>query len=175
MHRWYRAEHYSRRVERIREYLPHAAIGADVITGFPGETEDDHATTMRFLNARPFTYLHVFSYSSRPGTKAASLPGHLPGPTIKRRARELRTLAEAKSQAFRQSQIGRSLRVLTLRRGPKDNPSFTPALSENYLTVLVPEALPANEWLNVTLSPGEEKELIATLLETLVAHPVEAD
>src|SRR6266566_3510947 len=79
MHRWYRAEHYARRVELIHERLPHAAIGADVITGFPGETEDDHAATLAFIESRPFTYLHVFSYSKRPGTRAASLPNHVPG------------------------------------------------------------------------------------------------
>ena len=72
MHRWYRAEHYARRVELIREHLPHAAIGADVIAGFPGETEDDHAATMAFIERLPFTYLHVFSFSKRPGTRAAS-------------------------------------------------------------------------------------------------------
>ena len=72
MHRWYRAEHYARRVELIRERLPHAAIGADVITGFPGETEEEHAETLQFIAQRPFTYLHVFSYSLRPGTKAAA-------------------------------------------------------------------------------------------------------
>src|SRR5271157_3780267 len=74
MHRWYRAEHYARRIELIHERLPHAAIGADVITGFPGETEGDHAATLRFIAERPFTYLHVFSYSPRPGTKAAARP-----------------------------------------------------------------------------------------------------
>jgi len=93
MHRWYRAEHYARRVELIHERLPHAAVGADVITGFPGETEADHAATLRFIEERPFTYLHVFSYSQRPGTKAAALPNQIPGSVIKRRARELRSLA----------------------------------------------------------------------------------
>src|SRR3989454_2969288 len=114
MHRWYRAEHYARRVELIQERLPHAAIGADVITGFPGETEDDHATTLAFIERLPFTYLHVFSFSKRPGTKAASLSNEVPGTVIKRRARELRALGESKSAAFRHSQIGRTLRVLTL-------------------------------------------------------------
>src|SRR5215469_8803198 len=85
MHRWYRAEHYARRVELIRERLPNAALVADVICGFPGETEAEHQVTMRFIEERSFTYLHVFSYSSRPGTKAASLPGHIPGQLIKRR------------------------------------------------------------------------------------------
>ena len=81
MHRWYRSEHYARRVELIHDRLPHAAIGADVIAGFPGETESDHAATVAFIDRHPFTYLHVFSYSARPGTKAASLPDHVPAAT----------------------------------------------------------------------------------------------
>src|SRR5229473_2037041 len=87
MYRWYRAEHYARRVELIHDRLRHAAIGADVITGFPGESEEDHATTMAFIDRLPFTYLHVFSFSRRPGTKAATLANEVPGATIKRRAR----------------------------------------------------------------------------------------
>jgi threonylcarbamoyladenosine tRNA methylthiotransferase MtaB len=173
MHRWYRAEHYARRVELIQERLPHAAMGADVITGFPGETEEDHAATMRFIAERPFTYLHVFSYSARPGTKAASLSGHLPGDVIKRRARELRSLGEEKTRAFRRSQMGRTLRVLTLRRGAKDDPSQTPALSENYLTVQVPGVLPSNEWLHVTLSSEAGKELLAVSAGTMLVHCAE--
>jgi threonylcarbamoyladenosine tRNA methylthiotransferase MtaB len=175
MHRWYRAEHYARRVELIREQIPHAAIGADVITGFPGESEDDHAATVRFIEQRPFTYLHVFSYSSRPGTKAASLAGHLSGEIVKRRARELRALAERKSAEFRQAQVGRELRVLTLRRGMKDDPAFTPALSENYLTLLVPQTLPPNEWLNVCVSHADGRDLYAMSTESLAAHAAEAD
>src|SRR5262249_34787882 len=66
MHRWYRTEHYARRVKLIQEFLPNAAIGADVIAGFPGETEADHQATLRFIDSLPFTYLHVFSYSSLP-------------------------------------------------------------------------------------------------------------
>jgi len=82
MHRWYRAEHYARRVELVHERLPHAAVGADVIAGFPGETEEDHARTLAFIKALPLTYLHVFSYSQRPGTKAASLSNQAPRPRI---------------------------------------------------------------------------------------------
>jgi threonylcarbamoyladenosine tRNA methylthiotransferase MtaB len=169
MRRWYRAEHYARRVELIHERLPHAALGADVIAGFPGETEDDHASTLGFIAERPFTYLHVFSYSSRPGTAAASLPGHVPGHVIKRRARELRALAEKKSMNFRRSQVGRELRVLTLRCGPNDDPCQTPALSENYLTVLLPEALPPNEWLNVSVRRGNGGDLFASMPEKALA------
>src|SRR5882672_3651902 len=136
MHRWYRAEHYARRVELTHERLPNAAIGAAVITGFPGTSEADHAATLAFIERLPFTYLHIFSFSKRPGTKAAALSNEVPNATIKRRARELRALAESKSAAFRQSQLGRTLRVLTLR--PEDpteglKMDASPALSSNYL------------------------------------------
>ena len=137
MHRWYRSEHYARRLELIHDRLPNAAIGADVIAGFPGETESDHAATLAFIERHPFTYLHVFSYSPRPGTKAANAPNQVPAPIIKRRARELRSLSEQKSAAFRQSQQGRTLRVLTLHRSPHDDRvGFTPTLSSNYLRFL---------------------------------------
>ena len=169
MHRWYRAEHYARRVERIKECLPHAAIGADVIAGFPGETEAEHEATLRFIEQRPFTYLHVFSYSSRPGTRAASLPGHLPSTIIKRRARELRAFGETKSAEFRHSQIGRMLRVLTLYRDPKDDPSLTPALSENYLSVMLPQPLPHNQWLTVSVAAADGRNLLALPLESVLA------
>src|SRR5436309_4433353 len=167
MHRWYRAEHYARRVELIQERLPHAAIGADVITGFPGETEDDHATTLAFIECLPFTYLHVFSFSKRPGTKAASLSNEVPGTVIKRRARELRALGESKSAAFRHSQIGRSLRVLTLCANDSVDSSrenTTPALSTNYLKVRVNGSFSANRTLNVLIS-GET-------VTTLVGEPI---
>jgi threonylcarbamoyladenosine tRNA methylthiotransferase MtaB len=152
MHRWYRAEHYARRVELIQQRLPHAAIGADIITGFPGESEDDHAATMAFIERLPFTYLHVFSFSKRPGTKAASHSNEVPGATIKLRARELRALGEAKSAAFRHSQIGRTLRVLTLRPDADLNSDTTPTLSSNYLKVRVRGNFPGNLWLNVCIS-----------------------
>jgi threonylcarbamoyladenosine tRNA methylthiotransferase MtaB len=164
MHRWYRAEHYSRRVELIRDRLPHAAIGADVITGFPGESDADHSATLRFIEDRPFTYLHIFSYSPRPGTKAAFLPNHLPGRIIKARARELRALAETKSAAFRNSQIDRTLQLLTLRRGPAHTDS-TPALSENYLAVELPLVLPPNQFVAASVTRLNGTVLLALPLE----------
>jgi len=166
MHRWYRSEHYAHRVELIHDRLPNAAIGADVITGFPGETDADHAATLDFIAARPFTYLHVFSYSQRPGTKAASLPGQLPGHIIKTRARALRSLADSKSAAFRRSQIGRTLRVLTLRRDPADDSGSTPALSENYLQVSLPVEFPPNQFLDATVTHLNDKHLLAEPVES---------
>jgi threonylcarbamoyladenosine tRNA methylthiotransferase MtaB len=161
MHRWYRAEHYARRVELIHDRLPNAAIGADIITGFPGESEADHAATLEFISVRPFTYLHVFSFSQRPGTKAATLPGQVPGHIIKTRARELRSLAHSKSAAFRRSQIGRTLRVLTLRRDVPDDAESTPALSENYLQVQLPVVLPPNLFVDATVTHLEFGNLLA--------------
>jgi threonylcarbamoyladenosine tRNA methylthiotransferase MtaB len=166
MHRWYRAEHYARRVDLIHDRLPNAAIGADVIAGFPGETESDHTATLAFIERHPFTYLHVFSYSPRPGTKAASLPNQVPAPTIKRRARALRSLAEQKSSAFRQSQIHRTLRVLTLHRAERADTHTTPALSSNYLRVQIPEILASNLWLDVVIKSEEGNYLIGELPPT---------
>ena len=167
MHRWYRAEHYARRVELIHDRLPNAAIGADVITGFPGETEADHAATLDFISLRPFTYLHVFSYSQRPGTKAALLSSQLPSHAIKTRARELRALADSKSAAFRRAQIGRTLRVLTLRRDPSDDADSTPALSENYLQVRLRGTLPPNQFVGATVTHFDGKHLFAEPAEAL--------
>src|SRR5712664_620363 len=163
MHRWYRAEHYARRVELIHERLSHAAIGADVITGFPGESEDDHAATLGFIERLPFTYLHVFSFSKRPGTKAASLSNEIPGAAMKRRARQLRALSGKKATAFRQSQLGRTLRVLTLRPGDDPDTRWTPALSSNYLKVRLSGNHPANSWFDVLISDEVENALVGKI------------
>jgi len=158
MHRWYRTEHYARRVELIREELPHAAIGADVIAGFPGESEEDHALTLGFIEQHPFSYLHVFSYSSRPGTRAAALRGQLPASTIKRRARELRRLGEAKSAAFYLSQSGREQSALTLgHSGATPSPGWTPALSSNYLKLRLAGQFPANQLVTVLCPPNPDR------------------
>jgi threonylcarbamoyladenosine tRNA methylthiotransferase MtaB len=148
MHRWYRAEHYARRLEWISARLPDAAIGADVIAGFPGETEHDHRATLDFIRAHPFYYLHVFSYSPRPGTPAAALPHQMAPPEILRRARELRALAAEKKSAFLAGQIGKTLSVLTLRRSPREVAAgVTPAVSSNNIEVQLPGAWHANRML----------------------------
>jgi threonylcarbamoyladenosine tRNA methylthiotransferase MtaB len=177
MHRWYRSEHYARRVDLIRDRLPNAALGADVIAGFPGETESDHAATVTFIEQRPFTYLHVFSYSPRPGTKAASLPNQVPAAAIKRRARELRALAESKSAAFRRAQIGRTERVLTLHRdehslNEQTGAAYTPALSSNYVRVQVPGIHPSNRWLDVVITAEEGNHVVGEPASTLCESSV---
>ena len=171
MHRWYRTEHYARRVELIREHLPNAAIGADVIAGFPGESEREHTATLDFIRQRPFSYLHVFSYSRRPGTGAAELPNQVAPNVVKKRARELRELSEDKAAAFYRAQAGRKLPVLTLRHaekperrtpaGIRDSPEWTPALSSNYLKVRVFGDLAANQFIQVICPSGPQEKVSA--------------
>jgi threonylcarbamoyladenosine tRNA methylthiotransferase MtaB len=169
MHRWYRAEHYARRVELVREHLPNAAIGADIIAGFPGETDADHQSTVAFIERLPFTYLHAFSFSKRPGTRAAALQHEVPAAVIKQRARELRVLGEAKSAVFRRSQIGRTLRVLTLHPVEAPASQASPALSSNYLRARVRGAWPANLWLHVRVEDCAGPYLLGQVEEPQVS------
>jgi threonylcarbamoyladenosine tRNA methylthiotransferase MtaB len=153
MHRWYRAAHYAERVRLIHRSLPNAAIGADVIVGFPGETDDDFQATMELIERLPFTYLHVFSFSERPGTGAEKLGQPVPHDVIRERARRLRSLSLAKSAAFRASQSGRSMHALTLARtGEALHGAWTEALTGNYLKVRIVGRLPANRWYEVSVT-----------------------
>jgi threonylcarbamoyladenosine tRNA methylthiotransferase MtaB len=161
MHRWYRAEHYARRAELVREWLPDAAIGADVIAGFPGETKEDHRATLALIEGLPLAYLHVFSFSPRPGTPAAGLQDHVPAPEVARRAKELRALGEEKKSAFRAAQAGRTLRVLTLNGDGEDCAGpWTRAISSNYADIRVAGKWPANQFLDVHVS-GESNGHLA--------------
>ena len=157
MHRWYRSEHYASRVELICDQLPNAAIGADVIAGFPGETAEDHAATIAFIEHLPFTYLHVFSYSTRPGTAAESMSHHVPAATIRERARELRALTEKKSAAFRKSQLEATVEILTLRHTNETNAAepWTPAISTNYLQLRLAGVFPPNQMLRAKITRHE--------------------
>ena len=107
MHRKYRPWHYADRIERIRRAMPDAAIGADVMVGFPGETDDDFEQTRALIERLPFTYLHVFTYSSRPGTPSAEMPEQVPVHIARERNRVLRELAAQKKREFMQSFVGR--------------------------------------------------------------------
>jgi len=100
---WYTAESYRARLDWLAERLPVFGLGADVIAGFPGETEADHRTTVALVEALPFTYLHVFPFSVRPDAPAARLSDQLSPATVHGRARELRELGEAKQHAYRAS------------------------------------------------------------------------
>ena len=172
MHRWYRTELYAQRIELVRRLLPDAAIGADVIVGFPGETEADFAETAAFIEALPLTYLHVFSFSTRPGTKAESLGDAVPFEAIRERARKLRALSAKKHAAFRMAQAGRPVRALTLARGGEN---WTEALTRNYLKARIAGRQPANEWRDVVLSADETAVCAETDVAIVRASAFEND
>src|SRR5271166_5532681 len=115
MHRKYRPWHYREKIEKIRAAMPTAAIGADVMIGFPGETDAEFEATRRLIDDLLFTYLHVFTYSARPGTPAATMTNQVPVHVARERSRILRALAGEKKLAFMQSFIGKPLEAITLR------------------------------------------------------------
>ena len=128
---WYTAESYRARIEWLAERLPVFGLGADVIAGFPGETDADHHASLTLLHALPFTYLHVFPFSVRPDAPAARLPGQLPPEVIRERARELRELGEAKAAAHRRCRTGQAADgvVTGHRKGQIE------VMTEDYLSV----------------------------------------
>jgi threonylcarbamoyladenosine tRNA methylthiotransferase MtaB len=156
MHRKYRPWHYRDEILKIRAAMPHAAIGADVMAGFPGETEAEFAETRRMVEELPFTYLHVFTYSPRPGTPAAEQSGQVPVSVARERNRELREIGAAKQGAFRQSLVGTIVEAITLRSGDGE---FTEALTDNYLKMHVAGKWAANRWIKVTVEGVESGQL----------------
>jgi threonylcarbamoyladenosine tRNA methylthiotransferase MtaB len=115
MGRPYRAAAYARVVEAALRARPGSAIGADVLCGFPGETEDDHRATLALLGGLPIAYLHVFPFSPRPGTRAAGMEGRPPAEDVLRRAAELRALSERLRGSFHEGLAGRELEVVVER------------------------------------------------------------
>ena len=134
MRRKYRPWHYADRIERIRRAMPDAAIGADVMVGFPGETDDDFGETRALIDHLPMTYLHVFTYSSRPGTPSAEMPDQVPVQVARERNRVLRELASRKKRQFMQSFVGRSLDAITLTHF---DGHATEALTDNFLVLRI--------------------------------------
>ncbi len=148
MRRRYRARHYADRLERARALMPGAAIGADVMTGFPGETDADFEESRGFIERMPFTYLHVFTFSAREGTPAAAMPDQVPKAVKKERNRMLRDLAAKKNAAFRESQVGQTLSAVTLDGG-------SVALTDNFLQVdLEGPPQPPARLIEVALTSG---------------------
>lgn len=132
MKRRYLTKLYSDRVSKIREVMPNAAIGVDVIVGFPGETEEKFLETYNFLNELPISYLHVFTYSERENTQAAEMDGIVAIPERKKRNKMLRILSEKKKMAFYQTQLGKTLPVLWEHEN-KNGMMF--GFTENYVRV----------------------------------------
>jgi threonylcarbamoyladenosine tRNA methylthiotransferase MtaB len=161
MRRPYRPEQYLDLVSAIRKRLPQAAIGADVMVGFPEETEEEHQTSMRFVEQSPLNYLHIFSYSARAGTEAARWVEIPPG-IVRHRSREFRDLAARKRREFEQRFVGCTMRALTLQ--PAAGSEGTSALTGNNLRIVMPgTSLPHNQWVNVLVNKVTEKGVFGTL------------
>ena len=158
MHRKYRPWHYREKISKLRAAMPHAAIGADVMVGFPGETEAEFAETQSMVEELPFTYLHVFTYSARPGTPAAEQPGQVPVALARERNAVLREMASAKKAAFLRSLVGREVEAITLQSGGGD---FTEALTDNYLKARIDGAIEANRWVSLHVGSVEGEALVA--------------
>jgi threonylcarbamoyladenosine tRNA methylthiotransferase MtaB len=164
MHRKYRPWHYREKIEKIRAAMPTAAIGADVMAGFPGETDAEFEATRRLIADLPFTYLHVFTYSARPGTPAATMPNQVPIHIARERNRILRDLAAEKKSTFMQSFIGRPIEAITLNvahSGPRGE--FTEALSDNYQKLYLKGRHTPNRWLTVQVEKIEDGAFMGSL------------
>jgi threonylcarbamoyladenosine tRNA methylthiotransferase MtaB len=135
MKRRYLRELYSDRVAKIREVMPHACIGVDVIVGFPGETDEHFLETYHFLNDLDISYLHVFTYSERDNTEAAEMDGVVPMNVRSKRSKMLRGLSVKKRRAFYESQIGTNRTVLF---EGENKEGYIHGFTENYVKVKTP-------------------------------------
>jgi threonylcarbamoyladenosine tRNA methylthiotransferase MtaB len=169
MHRKYRPWHYAEKIRKIHEAMPEAAVGADVMVGFPGETDELFEESRSFIEQLPFTYLHVFTYSSRPGTPSAAMPNQVPVHIARERSRVLRELAAEKNHAFRQSFVGRALEVITLQSGNDDD--WTEALSDNFLKVRLAGRREANKILRVNVTEIGDEDLVALAEREVFCDP----
>jgi threonylcarbamoyladenosine tRNA methylthiotransferase MtaB len=165
MHRKYRPWHYREKIEKIRDAMPEAAIGADVMVGFPGETEDEFEETRRMIEDLPFTYLHVFTYSARPGTPAAEMANQVPVQVARERNGVLRELAAKKKLHFMRSFVGMTVDAITLSADGRES---TEALTDNYLKLRLRGRHESNHWVHARV----EDVLDGTLLGSVSDEPV---
>jgi threonylcarbamoyladenosine tRNA methylthiotransferase MtaB len=144
MRRPYTAEYFRRLAARVRRQMPHAALGSDVVVGFPGETDEDFGALHDYLEQSPLTHVHVFPYSDRPGTPASSLPGKVHGSIVRERAKRLRDVGAELTARFHRGQVGSTRPALTIEDG-------TLAVTDNYLKVRIAEGLRRNASIRVAV------------------------
>lgn len=149
MKRRYTTREYENSINLIRRYIPDCSIGADVITGFPGETEDESGKTVNFTQSLPLTYLHVFSYSDRDGTVASGMSDKISEDVKKLRTGILRNISTEKRKKYLESHIGKEVTVVFDRSRVN---GFWKGVSENYITILVKEKPDGLKWSKVRLT-----------------------
>jgi threonylcarbamoyladenosine tRNA methylthiotransferase MtaB len=137
MRRPYHTGMYRALVDRLAAAIPGLGLGADIIVGHPSETDEDFEATLALVGSLPFSYLHVFTYSDRPGTEAARRPGHVPAAVIRERSQRLRRLGREKSHAFRSALVGSAREVLVLEARDHQT-GLLSGLTSNYVEVLFP-------------------------------------
>ncbi|HEX7402080.1 MAG TPA: MiaB/RimO family radical SAM methylthiotransferase, partial [candidate division Zixibacteria bacterium] len=163
MQRDYTAEEYRNIVERINQAIPGVLIGADVIVGFPGETDQQFENTCQFIHSSPVNYLHVFSYSDRKGTASSRMPYKVPPEVIHRRSEILHELGKEKWQNFIDRFVEKKLDVLIENRRDRKTGKLT-GLSDNYIRVLLDgdDSL-KNNIKSVRISKREDNNLLGAL------------
>jgi len=144
MRRPYTRDYYANLVTELRRRFPDAALGSDIIVGFPGEKEQDFEELRAYLERSPLTHLHVFPYSDRPGTEASRLKDRVDGAVIRERARSIREVGRRLTERFLDRQHGRTIRALVLDDG-------TYGVTSNGLKVRLSARRDRNEWVTVTL------------------------
>ncbi len=149
MRRPYTLTHYSSLVDSIRDRMPSASIGSDIIVGFPGETDEEFTQLIEYLERSPLTHLHVFPYSDRPGTAASAMTDKVPGAVIRERARQVREVGQRLTTAFRDAQVGTVHLALTIDDGSL-------VVTGNYLKLRIAPGLPRNEWVTVRVLSHHE-------------------
>jgi threonylcarbamoyladenosine tRNA methylthiotransferase MtaB len=175
MHRRYRPWHYAQKVAALVEALgTEVGLGADVMVGFPGESEREFRETVDFIAGLPFSYLHLFPFSPRPGTRAWELHRLAPvaAQVVAERMAELRSLAGEKSRSFRVRLVGRALPAITLHTATGlAGRGRTSALTDNYLPVEINGVMPANELIEVRITGIEAS---GVLVGEALAHALSA-
>jgi len=173
MRRPYTAGMYCRLVERLASALPDLGLGADVIVGFPGESDEDFDATYQLVEELPFSYLHVFPYSVRRGTEAAHRLNPVPPGLIRARAKRLRTLAQAKNLAFRQRFVGKAVEVLVLETRDKAT-GLLSGLTDNYVEVLFSGGDDLmRRYLAVGVTDAAPDRTLGELVDADIAEPCE--
>ena len=157
MNRTYSRDFYRRLILSIHRKFPYAAIGADLIVGFPGEGEIQFQETLNLLSEIPLSYLHIFPFSPRPGTPAAGFPDPVPEKTKKEYLRIIRAIDRQKRESFNRLCLGHDFSALVLQ--PAKEKGWTQVLTENYLTVSIPGRLKKNERIRVLLKSLDPADL----------------
>jgi threonylcarbamoyladenosine tRNA methylthiotransferase MtaB len=153
MRRPYTVSYYRSLIDRIKTVLPHASVGSDIIVGFPGETAAHFAEMRVVLEQLPLTHLHVFPYSDRPGTDASRVFPKVDGREVRERGRETRAIGERMARRFRESQVGKTLRGLSVDDGRS-------IVTNNYLKLRLDQRQPRNEWVRVRVEADQQATVV---------------